>query len=235
MLEPGPLHASLPTVVAISTNPHILLTSSEQPSLIYLQHRTSGTQPLLLTPLASCSPVVRASFHPSRSNVFLLAFKDGTVAAYDAAELFHDRKDIVAYPQAVGGETYTFRGLHIASSHIRQSSFGALSSVPSSPLGQSITGLEFITGHRSRAVTCGADGNCRILDFETKMIVRSWHVRAPATALSLLSSKSAKSPLVAVGKLDGKVSIHELSGALLHEVIVGGFLQQVNCARANEH
>jgi WD40 repeat protein len=158
--------------------------------------------------------------------VFLLAFRDGTVAAYDATGLFHDREDDAAYPQAVGGEIYTFRHLHNVISQVQQSSFSA-SSTSSSPLGQGVTGIEFITGHRSRAVTCGADGKCRVIDSEKKAIIRSWHVRAPATALSLMSSKSAKSPLAAVGRLDGKISIYELSGTLLHEIVVGESPQKV--------
>ncbi|TKA77977.1 hypothetical protein B0A49_02437 [Cryomyces minteri] len=57
--------------------------------------------------------------------------------------------------------------------------------------GAAITAAAFMSGHKTRAVTVGADGRCRLVDFESGgKILRTWHVRGPATSLSILSLKS---------------------------------------------
>ncbi|KAF1990456.1 hypothetical protein K402DRAFT_325034, partial [Aulographum hederae CBS 113979] len=87
LLEPASTHPSPPTVLAISPTNHLLLSASERPSTIYIQNLTLRTKPMLVQPTASRSPVVVASFHPTRPNIFLLGFKDGTLAAYNATKL----------------------------------------------------------------------------------------------------------------------------------------------------
>lgn len=147
--------------------------------------------------------MAKICFHPERSNFFLLAFKDGSVAAYDGTRL--DR-----------GEIHTFKNLHAVSS---RSEVNNKSNVCGATA-LSISGVAFLPGYSSRAVTCGGDGKCRIIDFDKRTIIRSWHVRAPATSMALLSVPSSRSHLIAVGKLDGKVLIHDLSGATLREMVI---------------
>jgi hypothetical protein len=52
-----------------------------------------------------------------------------------------------------------------------------------------VTGLGFIAGFRARAVSVGADGRCKVVDFERLTVLQEWHIKGPATALSVLSLK----------------------------------------------
>ena len=218
LLTPGPTHPSIPSVTAVSPTSHMLLTASEDPPLIFLQNRFSGTRPLMLQPLASQTPVVQSNFHPNRPDSFLLAFKDGTVAAYSAPSLFRACTSRDAHPQSVGGEMAVFTHLHNVS--LRSLASDSESNTCPGAQGLSIGGAAFVPGHRNRAMTCGADGKCHLIDFDNKTVVRSWHVRAPATSLSIHSSKATRTVLIAVGKLDGTVSIYDIKGSLLHSAIV---------------
>ncbi|KAI9656350.1 MAG: hypothetical protein M1821_005013 [Bathelium mastoideum] len=57
---------------------------------------------------------------------------------------------------------------------------------------ESITAAAFMPGHKTRAVSVGIDGKCRLIDFERGVtILRTWKTGAPATCLSVLSSKSS--------------------------------------------
>ncbi|KAF2141077.1 uncharacterized protein K452DRAFT_272899, partial [Aplosporella prunicola CBS 121167] len=137
LLEPAHTHPSPPTVLATSNTSHLLLSASENPPTIYLQNLTLRTPPVLIQPRASSSAAVTASFHPERPNVFLIAFKDGTLAAYDATRILGK-----SARGGQGGEIGHFNDLH--------TSIGTVS-IGSVAVG--ITGAAFLPGHRSRAVS----------------------------------------------------------------------------------
>lgn len=109
-----------------------------------------------------------------------------------------------------------------------------------------ITGAAFLPGHRTRAVSVGGDGKCRLVDFDCGgKILRTWHVRGPATSLSVLqlpvSAESRKeheagrkmrqttrmsdstavdgdgSNIIAIGRMDAKVMLFDSVGLLLAE------------------
>ncbi|KAF2754579.1 hypothetical protein EJ05DRAFT_145351 [Pseudovirgaria hyperparasitica] len=111
-----------------------------------------------------------------------------------------------------------------------------------------ITGAAFIKGYQSRAVSIGRDGKARIVDFDLGgKILRTWHVKAPATSLSVYQTKPAsptgQSPgkrkaasrptsqtsstqstasdhIIAIGRQDGKVLLFNAIGLLLQEKVV---------------
>ncbi|KAH0566046.1 hypothetical protein GP486_000567 [Trichoglossum hirsutum] len=117
-----------------------------------------------------------------------------------------------------------------------------------------LTAAEFVPGFRARVISVGADGRCALVDFEvegkkTGVVLSTWHVRAPATSLSILQvddslfgvRKSGSSAaqrneksvgvgrrggkglgpyLVAVGRVDGKVVVINSVGELLGEMTV---------------
>ena len=115
-----------------------------------------------------------------------------------------------------------------------------------------VTGLGFIAGFRARAASVGTGGWCKIVDFERLDVLREWHVKGPATSLSILALKgveesgstatlrrravpqtSFKAPMlghrggpemsyVAVGRVDGRVLIYNTQGNLLKDVVVDG-------------
>ncbi|KAK8173592.1 quinon protein alcohol dehydrogenase-like superfamily [Phyllosticta citrichinensis] len=234
LLEPSHTHPSPPTVLAISHTSHLLLSGSEKPPTIYLQNLTLRTPSVSLHPRASDAAVEIASFHPERPNVFLLAFKDGTLAAYDATRILGR-----AGRGGTGGEVGALKNLHNVTSLIAADKESDFFRSPSVGRSVSITGAAFLPGHRSRAISVGADGRCRLVDFDRGgTILRTWHVKGPATSLSILSVPARpRSPVrqkagnaarsnalgdalnntIAIGRQDGKVLLFDSVGLLLTE------------------
>lgn len=234
LLEPSHTHPSPPTVLATSSTSHLLLSASEKPPTIFLQNLTLRTPALQLQPRASSSAVEAAAFHPERPNVFLLAFKDGTLAAYDATRILGK-----AGRGGSGGEVGRFKGLHAVTNRVT-ANLRAETGDDQNVIGDqsvSITSAAFLPGHRSRAVSVGADGRCRLVDFECGgNILRTWHAKGPATSLSVLSVRQKQGQLaraaanraetgaitntLAVGREDGKVLVFDSVGILLVEQTV---------------
>ncbi|KAA6410680.1 MAG: hypothetical protein FRX48_06103 [Lasallia pustulata] len=253
LLDPSHTHPSPPTVFAISSTSHLLLSASASPPTIHVTNLLLNTRPISLRPSCSATAVVAAAFHPEKANVFLLAFGDGAVAAYDAVHLFWEggngnRRSRPA-GTGKGGEISHLKRAHAVGFTITPAhsdlgeDFGGIdgattsTSVGSKSLG--ITSVAFVPGLRSTAVTVGANGKCCIIDFDksqssTASLVRSWHVRGPATSLSVLSAKSNPSRdqvdgpatdgnktsgglLLAIGRQDGRVVLYDFMGKLAGE------------------
>ncbi|KAF2437011.1 WD40 repeat-like protein [Tothia fuscella] len=241
LLAPGPTHHSAPTVLAVSPTSHLLLTASESPPTVYLQSLKTGGQPVFLQPHASRTPVTLAAFHPERPDIFLLAFKDGTLAIYDASQIV--RAGLQAAKIVEGCEISVFQNLHrVVSYGIDEvavcDSTGARSS--------GITGAAFFPAFKNRAISVGANGKCNVLDFEKSKIVRTWSTKGAATSVSVISldvgktavkrsatrlvrTTSAAMPnlIIAVGRADGKVMIFDASGAILLEQTVNDNAKRV--------
>lgn len=208
--------------------------------------------------------MVAASFHPERANVFLLAFADGALAVYDAGHLFQNagKGERRSGPAGTGkgGEIGHVRGLHAAgATSIPSDSIALLNAaalggydegtktVSVGSRSSGVTAIAFIPGYRARAISAGADGKCSVVDFDGSnkkkgRIVKSWHVRGPATSLSVVplngdlslgqldrpgTTGSERNPaiairerLIAVGRLDGKVCFFDNSGTLMGEKTV---------------
>lgn len=263
LLDQGQAHPSPPTVLAMSPTSHLLLSASEDPVTIYLQNLTLRTPPLLIKPSASAAPVVTASFHPERPNVFLLAFSDGVAAAYDATRLLRSDDKIsprVTPKPGQDGEIAHFKNLHTTiqfGAREQRAIFdrdalgrygGNRRTVTAGKRSMGIEGAAFVPGYKTRAVTVGDDGKCRFLDFaEGGKVLRTWHIKGPATSLSVLALKEDMIPLsatyrpttasrgkplsgqrsviagsganciVAIGRIDGKVLLFDLLGLQLAE------------------
>ncbi|KAF2667113.1 WD40 repeat-like protein [Microthyrium microscopicum] len=184
LLDPGPTHPSPPIALAISSTSHLLLSASENPPTVYLQSLTYAGAPKLLIPEATTAPVVHAAFHPKRPNIFLLSFKDGSLAVYDASRLSKargkDAEDLSTYT----AEVRAFPQLHrVASSTYQTEQAG---NMRPRAVSLSVTAASFLPNSQTKVVTVGADGKCNILDFETKMILKTFHIKGPATSLSVL-------------------------------------------------
>ncbi|KAK6538737.1 hypothetical protein TWF694_010311 [Orbilia ellipsospora] len=188
-------HPSPVTSFATSFDSSVILSASENPPTIHLDNlalRTSSQ----LKPQASEQRVILSTFHPTRKNVFMIAFSDGVLAAYD-------------YSKA------SKRGQHIhAFGHLHDAMMG----------GNGLTGAEFIPGSQTKAMTVGEDGICTILDFDKKILAASFRIGAPATCLAIRSDDSGKKGsgrwLAAIGTLHGWCYVYDQDGNRLHEIQV---------------
>ena len=110
--------------------------------------------------------------------------------------------------------------------------------------GSGISAVAFVPGRKATVVTVGTDGKCCVVDFtqSTKhkaILLKSWHIRRPATSLSVICSTkkvvvgqfdgtddaepeqrhdlSNESYYIAVGRSDGRVLLFDLDGKPLGE------------------
>lgn len=239
LLDPTHTHPSPPSVFALSCTSQFLLSTSPAPPTIHLTSLALNTPPVLLRPQFSSSAVVAAEFHPERENYFCLAFADGTAAVYDANRFYDshgngERRENAAF-LGTGGEKAFIRGLHTGN----MPAPGGIG--PNEP---GISAVAFVPGRKATVVTVGADGKCCVVDFTqpTKhkaVLLKSWHIRRPATSLSIICSTKKviigqfdgaddpeptqrhdlpnESYYVAVGRSDGRVLLFDLDGKALGE------------------
>ena len=205
LLDPAHTHPSPPTVFAISSTSHLLLSASVSPPIIQLTNLILKTRPLFLKPQCSASAVIIGEFHPERGNIFMLVFADGTCAVYDAAYIFrdggHGERRSETSGSGNGWEIAHIRKLHAPGGTATERK-GADPSTNeydveggASPMGDqslSVRAVAFVPGRKATAVTVGSDGRCCIVDFSVATnreahVLHSWHVEAPATSLSILS------------------------------------------------
>lgn len=211
---------------------------------------------MLLRPQFSSSAVVAAEFHPERENYFCLAFADGTAAVYDANHFYEshgngERRENPAM-LGTGGEKAFIRGLHIRSTTRNTGTEGvtldgydlSTDSGGIGPKEPGISAVAFVPGRKATVVTVGTDGKCCVVDFTqpTKhkaVLLKSWHIRRPATSLSIICSTKKvivgqfdgaddhepeqrhdlpnESYYIAVGRSDGRVLLFDLDGKALGE------------------
>ena len=219
--------------------PTSLFLQSENPPNIYFQSLTTGGAPVLLNPTSSNSAAVDIAFHPTRANIFLVTFRDGTITAYDATRVGRangrntSASTIKSGTSDPGAEIGSFQKLHtVTSSQFRPG--------PGAGRSTSITGATFIPATRCRALTVGSDGKCNIIDFDRSRVVKSWHVKGPATSVSVTQFEgktaqtttararstaiepkpNASQTVIAIGRIDGKVLLYDTTGTLLAEKTV---------------
>lgn len=159
LVSPPQRHASSPIAMAISSTGHILLSASGHPPEISLKSLNHDSSPIRMLPNASIAQVCCAAFHPERQNIFMLAYRDGTVAAYDVNRISKD------YESSRGdGEISSLPNLH------RSKISGDLS-LGQMGVGAPIAAVAFVPASKTRAVTVGHDGRCRLVDFANGGVV----------------------------------------------------------------
>ncbi|KAF4549777.1 Hypothetical protein D9617_20g028330 [Elsinoe fawcettii] len=207
MSRPGQEHPSPPTVLAVNSNAQLMISASENPPVTYIQNVNLGTPAHKFEPSASTTPVVAAAFHPDRLDIFLLGFKDGTLAAYNATKMARKngvRMDVNSSLDMEGqaAEISVFSRLHRTTN---KSSFGSSYSYTASEYdtssssvhdqGVGITSAAFVPGFLSRAVSVGGDGQCHIVDFaDNGTVLQTWTLHARATSLAVLRKQKSKGP-----------------------------------------
>ncbi|THY65997.1 WD40 repeat-like protein [Aureobasidium pullulans] len=253
-------HPSPPTVLAVSTTSHLMISASENPTVIYLQNLTLKTAAVQLHPSASNAAIATASFHPERPNVFLLAFKDGTVAAYDATKISRQSGARVDGKSCQPTNGHSGEISHLSNLH-QVTNVRGISDPPDASANTNvgsksiaITGAAFLPGFRTRAISVGADGKCRLFDFEAGgKKIRTWHAQAPVTSLSVLRPKETANPtatrlgkravskpiysttgastdantIIAVGRVDGQVLLFDSLGLRLDQIVVNELGEKV--------
>ena len=205
LLEPVQKHSSAPVALAISPTEQLMVSASGTPPVVYLKSLEDNLTGALIQPGASTAPVCAAAFHPQRPNIFMLAFRDATVAAYDSTKVSADAGRYTIQVANKNGEISYLPNLH------RKVTTGDLS-LNTVDAAAPVTGVAFLPGHKLRAVTAGRDGRCRIVDFaKGGAILRTWNCKAPCTSISVLTAQR----FIAVGLMSGVVQIYNAVGMLL--------------------
>ncbi|CAK3884870.1 uncharacterized protein RCC_06289 [Lecanosticta acicola] len=227
MLQPTHKHDAAPVALAVSPTGHLILSASHQPPVIFLKNMTHNSSPVQMLPNASAASVSHAAFHPERPNIYLLAFRDGTVAAYDATKA--PRHGSSESRSVVDGEIASIRNVHravVTGDEV----------FDKSNLAAPLAGAAFLPGFKTRAVTAGRDGKCKLVDFARGgVVLRTWHVRAPLTSLSVLALRSQAKQgdtrkrssashtiggptttdcVIATSRVDGQVHLYDSVGLL---------------------
>jgi WD40 repeat protein len=236
LLTPSRAHASPPIALAISPTGHLLVSASDNPPVVYLKDLKQNSTPTLIESQASGTAVSKIAFHPERPNIFLLAFRDGTVASFDATNINRNRvSSFVSQEDVNAGEISRLSRLHRTTSEAVNA--------------HSISDAAFLPGYKTRAITTGSDGRCRLIDFaDGGVILRTWHAKAPVKSISILSQKSeaesrkisansrsshvmggptSTNNVVAVGRADGKVHIYDSLGLLLEQHAFGSSNERI--------
>lgn len=171
LLDPENIHSSPPVALAISPMGHVMVSASDNPPTLYLKNLSHNSSPILIEPRVSRTAACVIAFHPERANIFLVAFRDGAVCAYDTTRIGRSEGGQLANQHGIGhGQLSSFTKLHRTTNDTRKCS--------------SISGAAFLPGFKARAITVGSDGRCRIIDFAGKgEILRTWHAKAPVTAV----------------------------------------------------
>ncbi|PPJ58974.1 hypothetical protein CBER1_04135 [Cercospora berteroae] len=227
LLEPLQKHESAPVALAVSCTGELMLSASSDPPSIYLRSIAQNSTSILIQPSASTAAVCAAAFHPQRSNIFMLGFRDATVAAFDATKIVNITGTYETQ-LSFGWEISSFQELHrkVITENILSQSTSIVAP---------IAGVAFLPGYRLRAVTAGRDGRCRIIDFaDGGVVLRTWRCKEACTSLAVLaggangSTRTApagngpqgdgqdqQGEVIAVGLADGAVQLYNILGLLL--------------------
>ncbi|KAI4237860.1 MAG: hypothetical protein LQ352_007911 [Teloschistes flavicans] len=216
-------HPSPPTVFALSSTSHLLLSASVAPPVIKLTNLLLKTRSLLLRPQCSSADVVIVEFHPERGNLFILCFADGTGAVYDAAYVFRDNGRGLRRSGASGSdsrwELAHIKILHVPDRAVSQRGKDTLSDTTGSiasphvrvkEIDVGIAAAAFVPGHKTLVVTVGSNGACCVVDFASSenreaSVIHTWRAPSLATSLSILSpspENGADLPISAIREYD---------------------------------
>ncbi|KAL9050864.1 MAG: hypothetical protein Q9162_006372 [Coniocarpon cinnabarinum] len=198
-----------PTVLAICK--HHLIAACEDPPLVILKGLSSTSITRRVTPLPSRANVVSAALHPQHPSVFLLAFEHGSVSIHDARQIFHEP---ASNGQVIFIDTFVSKNVQ--------------------PIG-GMFAAEFLCGIPLRIVALSYDHTFRVIRFHDRrpVVVRSWSIPLPVTAMAVFSRSRGNDECVALGTSDGRIGIFKLTGHLVRWLDVGDdFIVDVQWIRA---
>jgi hypothetical protein len=159
MLPPLSAHPSPPNVIAISSDGRILLSASAAPLAVYFHdQRLNGNGHVQFCPRETNANITCAAFQTSSdicesSNTHvLLGFQDGMVAVY--------RVTVLSIPYC-SAQSHNQETLPI---YFRPVLVGATKSLHKAAMG-GCTAAEFVPGYKSRIISTGRDGRCRLVDY----------------------------------------------------------------------
>ncbi|KAH7073276.1 hypothetical protein FB567DRAFT_454152 [Paraphoma chrysanthemicola] len=219
-------HPSPPSVIAISDDGSVLISASPAPPTVHIQdRRRRGSAPVNFQPTDALTSVTCAAFQVSSLEQqslytkFLLGFQDGKMVLY---RLF------LPAPASHNEPSSSNR---MQSFQLQPVRVGAINKLHKATMG-GITAAEFVPGYRSRIISIGHDGRCRL------------HVSGPATCLTVLAESpdfsrgrkdktvllcgdateeeervfEGSKTLIAIGTQAGKVMVFNVLGLLIHEI-----------------
>jgi hypothetical protein len=160
MLPSQQPHPSPPNVIALSSTGNILLSASPSPPTIYIQDRRwGGSAPVNFRPTDAQAPVSCAVFRVERDQVespytlFVLGFQDGKMVLYGL------------YLPTLARHGQYRHSHHAQNFQLQPVRNGAIRKLHKAAMG-GIAAAEFLPGYKSRVVSIGHDGRCRLVDFE---------------------------------------------------------------------
>ncbi|KAH7078747.1 hypothetical protein BKA63DRAFT_409430 [Paraphoma chrysanthemicola] len=219
-------HPSPPSVIAMSGDGSVLISASPTPPTVYIQDRQRrGSAPVSFQPTDALTSVTCAAFQASNLEQqllyanFLLGFQDGKMVLYRL------------FLPAPASHSEPSKPSRIQSFQLQPVRVGAIKKLHKATMG-GIIAAAFIPGYKSRIVSIGHDGRCRL------------HVSGPATCLSVLVESpdfsrgrkdktvllggdateeeervfEGSQTLIAIGTQAGKVMIFNVLGLLIHEI-----------------
>jgi hypothetical protein len=250
LLEPVRTNVQPPIAMAISPTGHLMISATKNPPVVLMRNLEHNSAAVVIKTSASEATVSSIAFHPRRPDIFVLTFVDGTLAAYDATKTSKAAAGS-AYGDSQGkGEIGRVVGLY---NGITASMSVQNEDLPAAP----IIGAAFLPGYKTRVVTAGADGRCRIVDLaQGGSILRTWHTKMPITSLDVVEYKAgvtgaldqagpssqehksvhtgsvkvtpvAGNTLIAVARIDGSVHIYNTLGLLLSRKSVTSYDERI--------
>lgn len=211
-------HASPPSVFAISADSRLLLSTSTGPPTIQLHDLSTPSKPILIRPRCSAAAVIAAEFHPQDTQIFVLAFSDGSLAVFNATRILRQ----------IDGEVASLQDVHAdrvpSPSHQSPSENPRLGTWTDIVLRKtaSIAAVAFVPGYKAMVISVGNDQKCCIVDFTQPdkgkaVLLSSWKLSRPPTSLSVVHAKSTissedESIYIAIGCHDGHVLLFDLDG-----------------------
>lgn len=205
LLDPSFHHPSPPSVFALSSTSHLLLSASAQPPVIRLTSFLADSRSLSLRPQCSSAAVVVVEFHPERGNIFFLAFADATCAVYDAAYIFRaSNRGQRASGASVGGtgwEISNIKNLHRLGGTATREHAHRIAQLPESlapdsandsDQGEGVIAAGFVPGHKTIVVAVSSEGRCYVVDFAASEAHKAnvmciWDTGKLLTSLSILT------------------------------------------------
>jgi hypothetical protein len=184
LLEPVQTNDRPPIAMAISPTGHLMITATDNPSVVLMRNLQHNSAAVVVKTSASEAAVSSIAFHPKRPDIFVLAFVDGTLAAYDATKISKAAAGSAYVDSQSKGEIGRVVGLYKA---IATSTSMQGEQWPTAP----IVGVAFLPDYILHVVAAGADGRCRLVDFaQGGSILRTWHTKMPITSLDIIEAGS---------------------------------------------